>query len=150
MILWRTVQLFMARYGSIPTGQTLVSLSTVMLNELGGAPTVTELCEGSGLPKSSISRYVSEAMSNGLITEDIDPEDRRRRRLVQTGVGREERRYFIRQLRKILDEVRDWDLARAGESVAPADQIRQMQAAVRASPEPFRQRPRRGPRRAAD
>jgi DNA-binding MarR family transcriptional regulator len=109
---WRIMHTLMARYGSIPLGQMLVDLTTVVLNELGRPPTVTDLCEATGLPKSSISRYVSTQMSRGMITEVIDSADRRRRKLVLTEKGQKEREWQIREIREILDEVCSWDAKR--------------------------------------
>jgi DNA-binding MarR family transcriptional regulator len=109
---WRIMHMFMARYGSIPLGQMLVDLTTVVLNELGRPPTVTDLCEATGLPKSSISRYVSAQMSQDLITEIIDPEDRRRRKLVLAEKGQAERQWQIKEIRGILEEVKSSDAKR--------------------------------------
>jgi DNA-binding MarR family transcriptional regulator len=106
---WRITHMFMARYGSVPLGQMLVDLTTVVLNELGRPPTVTDLCEATGLPKSSISRYVSAQMTQDMIAETIDPSDRRRRKLVLTEKGKDERQWQVQHIRKILEEVRTWD-----------------------------------------
>jgi DNA-binding MarR family transcriptional regulator len=109
IIFWRIVHTYMARYGSIPLGQMLVEVTTLVLNELGRPPTVTDLCEATGLPKSSISRYISAQMAQGMVAEVIDPADRRRRRLVLTDKGKEERRWQSRQLRTILRDIRARD-----------------------------------------
>ena len=61
VIFWRIIHMYMARYGSIPLGQMLVELTTVVLNELGRPPTVTDLCDATGLPKSSIRAIVAGA-----------------------------------------------------------------------------------------
>jgi len=106
---WRIMHMFMARYGSVPLGQMLVDLTTVVLNELGRPPTVTDLCDATGLPKSSISRYVSAQMSQDMLAEIIDPSDRRRRKLVLTEKGKDERQWQVQQIRKILEEVKSWD-----------------------------------------
>lgn len=132
IIMWRIMQMFLSRYGSVPLGQLLVSMTTIVLNEMGRAPTVTELCEATGLPKSSISRYISAQMEKGTVVETIDPQDRRRRMLSQTDTGKTERRWQVRQIRKILESVRDWDVARAaGEQIDPDDQLEAMKAVVR-------------------
>ena len=109
VIFWRVIHMYMARYGSIPLGQMLVELTTLVLNELGRPPTVTDLCEATGLPKSSISRYISAQMSQGMVAEVIDPNDRRRRKLVLTEKGKDERRWQVRHVKKILEDVRTWD-----------------------------------------
>ena len=106
---WKIMHMFMARYGSVPLGQMLVDLTTVVLNELGRPPTVTDLCEATGLPKSSISRYVSAQMAQDMITEVIDSDDRRRRKLVLTEKGRGEREWQIHEIREILEQVKLWD-----------------------------------------
>jgi len=109
VIFWRIMHLYMSRYGSIPIGQMLVELTTVVLNELGRPPTVTDLCDATGLPKSSISRYISAQMTANMVTEVIDPQDRRRRKLVLTDNGKNERRWQVKQVRKIIDDVMAWD-----------------------------------------
>ncbi len=109
VIFWRIMHLYMSRYGSIPIGQMLVELTTVVLNELGRPPTVTDLCEATGLPKSSISRYISAQMTANMVTEIIDPQDRRRRKLVLTDAGKSERRWQVKNVRKIIDDVMAWD-----------------------------------------
>jgi DNA-binding MarR family transcriptional regulator len=106
---WRIMHMFMARYGSVPLGQMLVDLTTVVLNELGRPPTVTDLCDATGLPKSSISRYVSAQMAQDMLAEVIDPTDRRRRKLILTEKGKDERQWQVQQIRKILEEVKTWD-----------------------------------------
>ena len=139
IIIWRVMQMFLARYGSVPLGQLLVSMTTVVLNELGRAPTVTELCEATGLPKSSISRYISAQMEQNVLTETIDPHDRRRRLLSQTDAGKAERRWQVRQMRKILEQVCDWDRVReAGSQIDIDDELEAMKAIARGeSPSPF-------------
>ena len=109
IVFWRIIHLYMNRYGSIPLGQMLVELTTTVLNELGRPPTVTDLCDATGLPKSSISRYISAQMKSGMVAEVIDPQDRRRRKLVLTDKGITERRWQVKQVRKIIDNVMSWD-----------------------------------------
>lgn len=135
VIFWRIIHLYMSRYGSIPLGQMLVELTTVVLNELGRPPTVTDLCDATGLPKSSISRYISAQMSQGLVAEVIDPNDRRRRKLVLTDKGAEERRWQVKQVRKILEDVRAWDdKATAAGSELDADMEFERMKLVNANP----------------
>ncbi len=110
VIFWRIMHLYMSRYGSIPLGQMLVELTTVVLNELGRPPTVTDLCEATGLPKSSISRYISAQMAANMVAEVIDPNDRRRRKLVLTEKGQDERRWQVKAVRKIMESAREWDI----------------------------------------
>ena len=62
VIFWRIMHMYLSRYGSVPLGQMMIELTTIVLNEIGKPPTVTDLCEATGLPKSSISRYMSAQM----------------------------------------------------------------------------------------
>lgn len=137
VIFWRIIHLYMARYGSIPLGQMLVELTTLVLNELGRPPTVTDLCEATGLPKSSISRYISAQMAQGMVAEVIDPNDRRRRKLVLTEKGKDERRWQVKQVRAILENVREWDeKSRAGgQALDPDMEFERMKMATANAPE---------------
>lgn len=101
-IFWRILHLITARYGNHPMGQTLVALTMVFLNEQGQPPTLTDLCEATGLPKASVSRYVAWQLREGLCTERIDPADRRRRLLVQTPKGKAEWDWQIQELGKVF------------------------------------------------
>lgn len=137
VIFWRIIHVYMARYGSIPLGQMLVELTTTVLNELGRPPTVTDLCEATGLPKSSISRYISSQMTQGMVAEIIDPNDRRRRKLVLTDKGMEERRWQIKSVRKLLDDVRAWDEKNQGgnQKLDPDLEFERMKTTVASAPE---------------
>jgi len=137
IIFWRVIHMYMARYGSIPLGQMLVELTTLVLNELGRPPTVTDLCDATGLPKSSISRYISAQMTQGMVAEVIDPSDRRRRKLVMTDKGKEERRWQVKHIRGILDDIRAWDeKSRAsGNALDPDLAFERMQMATTNAPE---------------
>jgi DNA-binding MarR family transcriptional regulator len=106
-VFWRILHLMVSRHGNQPMGQTLVVLTMVYLNDRGMPPTMTELCDATGLPKASVSRYVSTQISNGLVREKVDPNDRRRRMLVQTKKGRAEWLWQVDQMEKIFREVED-------------------------------------------
>lgn len=104
-IFWRILHLLTRRYGNFPTGQMLVALTMVFLNERGKPPTMTELCRATGLPKASVSRYVSWQIKQGFAEERIDPGDRRQRRLVQTSKGREERMWQAEAMQALFAEI---------------------------------------------
>ncbi len=106
-VFWRILHLLITRYGNQPMGQPLVVLTMVYLNARGIPPTMTQLCEATGLPKASVSRYVSSQIEAGLVKEKVDPKDRRRRLLVQTKKGRAEWRRQVKQMDKIFKEVDD-------------------------------------------
>ena len=115
----------------------LVELTTVVLNELGRPPTVTDLCEATGLPKSSISRYISAQMTAGMVTEVIDPQDRRRRKLVLTDQGKDERRWQVKNTRKIIDDVMAWDQKnqQSNQRIDPDLEFDRMKFSNRSAPE---------------
>ena len=104
-IFWRILHLLIARYGNQPMGQLLVALTLIFLNQRGAPPTLADLGEATGLSKTSISRYVSWQLSEGLVTEEIDPSDRRRRFLLQTAKGKREWRWQMNQMRKLFDDI---------------------------------------------
>ena len=149
LMMWRVLHLLMARYGSIPLGQALVGMTNTILNEMGHAPTVTELCEATGLPKSSISRYISAQMEQGVVTEDIDPRDRRRRMLRQTEDGKKERQWMIREMRKIVGDLHEEDRARGNRPADAEIELQRMKAMATNAPEEYHLRRRRGRRSAA-
>lgn len=101
-MFWRLVQMSVHRYGSHPTGELLVVLTIMLLDQVGYNPTVTELAEITNLPKSSVSRYVSTEMSTGFLEEIIDARDRRRRLLRPTEKAREEQKWHREQVREIV------------------------------------------------
>ena len=149
LMMWRVLHLLMARYGSIPLGQALVGMTNTVLNEMGHAPTVTELCEATGLPKSSISRYISAQMEQGVVTEDIDPRDRRRRMLRQTDDGKKERQWMIREMRKIVSDLHDEERERGNRPADAQVELQRMKAIATNAPEAYHLRRRRGRRSAA-
>lgn len=104
-VFWRIMHLLISRYGNQPMGQALVVLTMVYLNDRGMPPTMTQLCEATGLPKASVSRYVSSQIEAGLVKEKIDPKDRRRRLLAQTKKGRAEWCWQVEQMDRIFAEV---------------------------------------------
>ena len=104
-VFWRILHLITSRYGNYPMGQTLVALTMVFLNERGMPPTLTDLCDATGLPKASVSRYVSWQLREGFCEEHVDPADRRRRLLVQTDKGRAEWDWQIAELGKVFADV---------------------------------------------
>jgi len=101
VMFWRLVQLAVHRYGSHPTGELLIVLTIVLLDQAGYNPTVTELAEITNLPKSSVSRYVSTEMSAGFLEEVIDARDRRRRLLRPTKRALEEQEWHREQVSEI-------------------------------------------------
>jgi DNA-binding MarR family transcriptional regulator len=137
-LFWRILHLMLARYGSHPMGQLLVALTMVFLNERGMPPTLTDLCRATGLPKSSVSRYVTWQIEEGLAKETVDPNDRRRAYLVQTPKGRAEWIWQVEQLERLFTEVRalDKDLYRSGKTRDAKALLERMTALTDAAPKP--------------
>ena len=84
---WRMLYMGIHRYNSGPAGELLTVMTIAVLAKAGYAPTVSELADLTGLPKTNVARYVARQIDGGFIEELIDPEDRRRRRLRATKVG---------------------------------------------------------------
>ena len=99
------VHLVIARYGNQPMGQLLITLTVIFLDERGLQPTLKDLCDATGLPKASVSRYVSWHIKAGLLREVVDPRDRRRRFLTQTAKDKRERRWQLDRMEKLFDDI---------------------------------------------
>jgi len=99
------MHLVIARYGNQPMGQLLITLTVIFLDERGMQPTLKDLCDATGLPKASVSRYVSWHVKAGLLREVVDTRDRRRRFLTQTAKGKRERRWQLSQMKKLFDDI---------------------------------------------
>jgi DNA-binding MarR family transcriptional regulator len=108
-IFWRILHMMVARHGSHPTGHLLVALTMIFLNERGRPPTLTEICEATGLPKASVSRFVNWQINQGLVREMVDPRDRRKRYLTQTAKGKKEWQWEVQQLDKLFAEIVEVD-----------------------------------------
>jgi DNA-binding MarR family transcriptional regulator len=135
-IFWRILHLITSRYGNYPMGQTLVALTMVFLNERGMPPTLTDLCEATGLPKASVSRYVSWQIREGLCEEHVDPEDRRRRLLVQTNKGQEEWNWQLKELGQVFNEVASMhsDLANTHDGMSAGNLLKLMKELTAKAP----------------
>ena len=77
-LLWSFAYLSVHRYGANPSGEVLLVLTIVLLDQVDQHVTMSELAQLTGLPKSNVSRYVSDQLRSGHLTEKIDPRDRRR------------------------------------------------------------------------
>jgi DNA-binding MarR family transcriptional regulator len=125
VMFWRLVQLAVHRYGSHPTGELLIVLTIVLLDQAGYNPTVTELADITNLPKSSVSRYVSTEMSAGYLEEVIDPRDRRRRLLRPTKLAIDEQKWHREQVSEIAARQRA-ALSGPGQSADPGVDLKSL------------------------
>ncbi len=103
--LWRFVQLTVHRYNSGVTGEVLVVMTIVILDRAGRHPTTSELASITGLPKTNVSRYVSHQLEVGYLTEVIDSQDRRVRRLYPTKEGRKEQEWIGQQVSDLAETI---------------------------------------------
>lgn len=55
----------------------------------GSSCTVTQIARDTGISKTTVSRAVTSLMTNGLLREQMDPEDGRKRLLLPTESGTE-------------------------------------------------------------
>jgi DNA-binding MarR family transcriptional regulator len=104
--LWRFMHLSVHRYNGSLTGEVLVVLTILLLDRANANPTISELADMTRLPKSNISRYVSNQLKIGHLTEQIDPEDRRRRILMPTEAGRKELKWVQTQISSMAADIR--------------------------------------------
>ena len=102
-ILWTFAYLTVHRYGATPSGEVLLVLTIVLLDQWNQHVTMSELAQVTGLPKSNVSRYVSDQLRIGHLSEQIDPRDRRRRVLHPTDAGRKEQKWHLSHVQKLTD-----------------------------------------------
>lgn len=112
--LWLALAYHAHRFGGRPIGEVLCSWTTILLLDRGLRPTVGEIARASGLPRPTVSRYISHTIEQGWAEERVNPDDRRRRELHLTKSGE-------RELESIVELLRDLsrDLL-TGESGAPS------------------------------
>jgi DNA-binding MarR family transcriptional regulator len=104
-VFWRILHLTTVVWGNYPAGQLLVALTMTFLHNRGMNPTLTDLCKATGLPKATVSRYVSWQLSQGLAREVIDPNDRRRRTLHRTKQGQKAWAWQIQKVSHLFDDI---------------------------------------------
>jgi DNA-binding MarR family transcriptional regulator len=104
---WQILNMMTSNYGDLPTGQIMVALTIDVFHRNDYLPTATELRQATGLPSSSVSRYVDWQLSEGYLEEIIDPDDRRLRRLMQTKKGAAEMAWLNGELEQV-GRTSDW------------------------------------------
>jgi DNA-binding MarR family transcriptional regulator len=109
---WRMIYMSVHRYHSSSTRELLTVMTITLLVKTGHNPTISELTEITGLPKSSLSRYVSRQIKSGFLTEVLDPQDRRRHCLYPTKKGQKEEDWhekdtlaMVRLTKKVLQSL---------------------------------------------
>jgi len=127
---WRLVDVIIGQFGSYPTGHLLTVLTVILLDRVGYHPTVGELADLTGLPKSTVSRYISVEMHSGFIEEVIDSKDRRRRRLHPTSQGREAQKVLQQKVIEI-GALSSRAIRGKGESADPAADLKKLLRGIR-------------------
>ena len=133
--LWRLLHMMVTQHGSHPTGQILIAFTISVLHEIGYSPTLGELCKVTGLPKSTVSRFISWQISHGYTDETIDPNDRRRRYLGPTAKGKAEMRRLVDEVDQLFGDVRNMteDLSSERSMPDPEKVLMRMEELTKAS-----------------
>jgi len=102
-LVWGWLHFANKRFNPMSSGQMLTTLTIIMLHDLGYEPTVSDLTKLTGMPKSSVSRYVSCEMKLGFLEEYVDPSDRRQRRLRATDAAAPALKARVEMISKLFD-----------------------------------------------
>lgn len=95
----RSIDFILRDTGNIPLSRHVVHVCIMASHENNLQPTIQELVAATRLPRSTVSRHVGELVRCGLIREQADPQDRRRRILLSAAKGKQKRREFLAALR---------------------------------------------------
>jgi DNA-binding MarR family transcriptional regulator len=129
---WRMVYMSVHRYDSNSTGELLTVMTIALLRQADYDPTSADLAEITGLPKTSVSRYVSRQMRKGYLTEVVDRQDRRRRRLRATAKGRKDEQWHRKETQDLARLSRE-ALRGLGKSKDPVSDLKKILLAIRGS-----------------
>jgi len=88
--LWVMVSYHAHQFRGRPIAEVLASWTNILLIHQGLNPTIGDIARASGLPRPTVSRYVSNTIENGWAEERVNPADRRRRELHLTEAGAKE------------------------------------------------------------
>jgi DNA-binding MarR family transcriptional regulator len=117
---WQLLNMMTSNFGSLPAGQIMIALTIDIFHRNDYSMTVTELSRATGLPNSSVTRYVSWQLGEGYLEEIIDPDDRRLRRLMQTKKGLAEMAWLDNKLEQVERES-DWIAERFDQGMRKAN-----------------------------
>jgi len=129
---WRMVYMSVHRYDSPSTGELLMVMTIALLHKAGYDPTILDLVEITGLNKSNVSRYVSRQIKEGFLTEVVDPQDRRRRRLRSTQLGKKDEKWHESQTLKMAGLTSE-ALRGLGKSKDPATDLKKILISINGS-----------------
>ena len=98
---WRALNYCLTLFGNVPLGQHFVHITLMTVHSRGWHPTVQELTAITGLTRPSVSRHLNALISAGLVREEVDTKDRRRRLLRLTRRGEKQRVALIDSLTRL-------------------------------------------------
>lgn len=98
---WRALNYCLRLFGNIPLGQHFVHVTLMAVHARGWHPTVRELAAITGLTRPSVSRHLSALIAAGLVRNEVDSQDRRRRLLKPTRRGDELRAKLMLSLTRL-------------------------------------------------
>lgn len=106
-LLWAGMRFHVHRMGQTPIAQALVGWTNTILLHRGFHPTVMDLSRATGLPRSTVSRYIDAIISDGIVEERVNPNDRRRRELYLTRKGADELAHIADAFQSVFRYVLD-------------------------------------------
>jgi DNA-binding MarR family transcriptional regulator len=106
-LLWAGMRFHVHRMGQTPIAQALVAWTNVILLHRGYHPTIMDLARATGLPRSTVSRYIDAIIRDGIVEERVNPKDRRRRELYLTRKGAEELAHIAEAFQSVFSYVLD-------------------------------------------
>ena len=98
---WRALNYCVTLFGNVQLGQHFVHITLMTVHSRGWHPTVRELTAITGLPRPSVSRHLNALMAAGVVHEEVDGKDRRRRLLRLTRLGEQQRVALIDSLTRL-------------------------------------------------
>ncbi|MFW2405021.1 MAG: MarR family winged helix-turn-helix transcriptional regulator [Gammaproteobacteria bacterium] len=124
--LWIMVNFHASRYRGRPIAEVLASWTNVLLIHKGFNPTIGDIAKASGLPRPTVSRYVSNTIRQGWAEERVNSKNRRRRELHLTAAGERELEFIVQFFHEMYQELIA-DQPPGSELVSGSDYLDRMQ-----------------------
>lgn len=122
--------------GNTSLSRYVIFLTIAVLAERDLTPSVMHLVAATGFTKAAISKCARELMEQGLLREQIDPQDRRLRQLSLTTIGKRRADLLMKGSREIWARVAALDDACGPWPVADRVSLQHMVGRLRASAKP--------------
>ena len=104
-LLWAVLNFHAHSFSGRPIAEMLVSWTTILLMDRGFAPTIGDIATATGLPRPTVSRYVSHQIEQGWAEERVNPDNRRRRELFLTETGAHELEFILGYFHDLFGEI---------------------------------------------